>query len=58
MLSLLMHLYQRAEVYTVMLVWIVVPLGFVSCYLFFQRQFGMFVPPQDVKESPSHGNHR
>ena len=42
MLRLLVHVYQFAEVYTVLLVWLVVPLGFFVCRNFFQKHFGMF----------------
>lgn len=44
MLSVLEHLFRFAEVYTVILAWTAVPLGFLACYMFFQRHYSMFTP--------------
>jgi hypothetical protein len=41
-MSFLLHVYQFAEVYTVILSWIVLPLGYGACYLFFNQHYGMF----------------
>lgn len=41
-MSTLVHIYEFAEVYTVLLSWVVIPLGYLSCYMFFNRHFGMF----------------
>jgi hypothetical protein len=37
MLKLLVHLYRHAEIYTVMLVWIIIPLGYYGWYRFLKR---------------------
>ena len=42
MMDLLAHFFQFAEVYTVLLVWLVVPLGFLAILLFLQSQYGIF----------------
>jgi hypothetical protein len=42
MLNLLTHIYNNAELYTILLVLIVVPLGYWECLRFFQIHFGMF----------------
>jgi len=54
MFSLLVHLYEFAEVYTVILVWITVPLSFGALFLFYQKHYGMFVP-SDSKASSLKG---
>ena len=43
-LAFLIHWYHMAEVYAVILVWIVIPLGFFASYLFLQRHYGLFTP--------------
>ena len=56
MLSFLYHWYQYAEVYTVMLVFVVVPLGFYCAYLVLKNHYAMFVPPPPSEESDlTHG---
>ncbi|MBI4405057.1 MAG: hypothetical protein HY537_12915 [Deltaproteobacteria bacterium] len=45
MLAFLVHFYYAAEVYTVLLLWLVTPLGFYLCYRFFQSHYQMFSPP-------------
>ena len=52
MLSFLTHLYMFAEVYTVVLVWVSVPVFFYAAFYFMSRHYGMFQP--NVKET-SHG---
>lgn len=49
------HLYQFAEVYTVLLVWIAVPLGFAACFIFLRNHFHMFVPTKP-QETVHHGS--
>jgi hypothetical protein len=58
MLELLIQIYRFAEVYTVLLAWVVIPLGFFAVFLFFQSHYRMFLPrPQvgDEKEEHKHG---
>lgn len=55
-LPFLLHVYQFAEVYTVALVWIVIPLGFYACYRFFQGHYDMFLPRKN-KDVKKHGAH-
>jgi len=43
MLKILQHVFQYAEAYAVLLVWIVIPLGYFVCFRFFQRRYGMFI---------------
>lgn len=42
LLSLLLHVYAFAETYTVLLVWIVIPLGFYAAYLWIRNRYGLF----------------
>jgi hypothetical protein len=61
MLPFLLYVYNYAEVYAVVLTWIVVPLGFWACYLFFSRHFGMFGAPEPervAKEKAVHATNR
>ena len=49
MSTLLIHWYQNAEVYAVLLVWVVVPLGFYATLLFFTNHYGIFLS-QELKQ--------
>lgn len=44
MVRLLIHIYQFAESYTVVLAWVVIPLFFFACYRFLRNHYGMFQP--------------
>ena len=41
-IHLFVHVFNYAESYTILLSWIVVPLGFFACYTFFQNHFEMW----------------
>jgi hypothetical protein len=56
MLPIILHLYQLAEVYTVILAWIVIPLAFIALFLFMHRHYAMFTPPEREK-TRKEGNH-
>lgn len=42
MLKFLVHVYQYAEFYAVILSWTVIPLGYFASYLFLRNHFGWF----------------
>lgn len=44
LVSILSHLYRLAELYTVLLAWVAIPLGYYAVYLFFNNHYGMFSP--------------
>jgi len=45
------YLYQNAEIYAVILTWIVIPLGTYVFFQFFNEHFGMFEPrPEPAPE--------
>lgn len=44
MLKFLVHTYQYAEVYAVLLSWVVIPLGYYAAYLFMRNHYGQFTP--------------
>lgn len=56
MLALLMHWYRFAELYAVVLVWIVVPLFFYECYYFFSHHYEIFNPQKRIKEGNTHAS--
>ncbi len=45
MLKFLVHVYQYAEVYAVLLSWVVIPLGYYAAYLFLHNHYGQFTVP-------------
>lgn len=45
MLKLLVHVYQYAEVYAVLLSWVTIPLGYYAAYLFIRNHYGLFMVP-------------
>ena len=49
-MAFVIHLFDFAEVYAVLLSWITLPLGYGACFYFFQRHFGMFLPVAGPKE--------
>ena len=55
--QLIVHWFHFAELYAVMLTWIVVPLGFYASFLFLGRHYGMFVPRNITKDGPADGVH-
>jgi hypothetical protein len=58
MLVLLIQVYRLAEVCTVVLAWVVIPLGFFAIFLFFQSHYQMFLPwptVRDEKEKEKNG---
>lgn len=59
MLNFLIHWYQLAEVYAVILAWITLPLAYYASYLFMRNHYGLFIPtalPAQNKEGLSHGS--
>gem|GEM_PF-5590796 len=42
MLSILEAIYENAETYTIVLAWIVVPLGFFTLGMFLHNHYGLF----------------
>ena len=59
-LPFLVHLFRYAEVYTVVLVWLILPLGYWVCFRFFSTHFDMFLPrsrPAQGKDVKQHGSH-
>ena len=50
---MLVHLFNNAETYAVLLVWIVIPLGYGACYLFVRNHYGWFAAvAEGEKETP------
>lgn len=60
MWPLLRHVYEHAEMYTVCLAWVTLPLGFYAMFDFSRRHYGMFRPVSRRADSPEekgHGTH-
>jgi hypothetical protein len=56
MQNALFHIYRYAEVYTVLLVWIVVPLGYWASFTFLRNHFGMFKPQPQLEKAEVKAN--
>jgi hypothetical protein len=57
MLSLLTHLYKNAEAYTVLLSFIVIPLGFWESFHFMKVHYGIFKAPDARANSTKEDHH-
>jgi len=57
MLSVLIHIYQHAEIYTVLLALIVLPLGYWECFYFLRVHYGMFQTSDSIVETKKEEDH-
>ncbi len=56
MLAFLDHCFQYAEIYSVILAVIVIPLGYYAVYLFMKNHYGLFAEAQKSKGNQRKGH--